>query len=240
MRDKLSEEYMRTLYYSYDELIYMYACSLAADKISIELERDGDEGLSGFWKFYIRNFYFRNFIPRFWSILDYLSFMVYQLSAGELIPEIINKEPRQVSYIDFEKNFNEKLKIDFENDIGWLSSNDRKFILSSFKKPFKNITPYGKELIKRYRDIITHRYLPGIDEMTISSEIVGSKTRTSEYGKLYSIGYDKKKYDYYGVPEFKFSTLIKIAKILLVNLTEILNDFASLEVMSSIIKIEKF
>lgn len=237
MRDKLAEEYMRAIYYAYDELVYMYACSFAANIVSIELEKDGDEGSSGYWELYVRNFYFRNFVPRFWSILDYLAFMVYQLSAGKLFPESIEKEPNWISFIEFEKDLKKTLKINFDNDIGWLSCSDRKKIFISFNKPFKKITPYGRKLLKRYRDIITHRYLPGIDEMTISTEIAGTKTLTSEYGKLFSIEYDKKKYDYYGEPEFNFSTLIVISKILLGNLTDILNDFSSLEVMSSVIKI---
>ncbi len=237
MRDKLAEEYMRAIYYAYDELVYMYACSFAANIVSIELEKNGDEGSSGYWKLYVRNFYFRNFIPRFWSILDYLAFMVYQLSAGKLFPESIEKEPTWISFIGFEKDLKKILKINFDNDIGWLSCSDRNKIFISFNKSFKKITPYGRKLLKRYRDIITHRYLPGIDEMTISTEIAGTKTLTSEYGKFFSIEYDKKKYDYYGGPEFNFSTLIVISKILLGNLTDILNDFSSLEVMSSVIKI---
>ncbi len=235
-RDKLTYEYMLSTYHAYDELIYMYTYSIAAEKISVELENDGDEGFSGFWKFNIRNFYFRNFIPRFWSILDYLTFMAYQLSEGELIPKTLDKEPKYISFVDFEKNFEERLKIDSKNNTGFLTLNDRKIILNSFKKPFKNITPHGKEMLKRYRDIIIHRYLPGIDEMTINSERAGSKTRSSDYGKLYSISNGIKKHDYYGIPEFKYSTLIEIAKILLVNLTNILNDFAHLEIMSYIIK----
>jgi len=238
MRDRLAAEYMRTVLYAYDELIYMYAYSLAADEISKKLKKDGDEGLSAHWEFIIRNYHFRNFIPKFYTYLDYLAFMINELSESKLIPVSVAKEPRR--NVDFSRVQEAINKNNNANYIGWLSHNDRKVILISFKKPFKKINQYGIELLKRYRDIIIHRYLPGIDEMTISSEITGSKVRTSEYGKLYSIDNGNKKYDYYGGPEFKFSTLSKIFKILLVNLTEILNDLASLEVMQSVIKLEKF
>ena len=77
------------------------------------------------------------------------------------------------------------------------------------------------------------------DLTIIYTERSGSKTRASDRGKLFSISYDKDKYDYYEGPEFKFSTFIRVAKILIANLTDILNDFTSLEVMSSVIKIKK-
>jgi len=238
MRDKLAEEYIRTILYAYDELIYMYAYSLAADEISKKLEKAGEDGLSAYWEFIIRNSHFRDFIPKFYSFLDYLAFMINELSEARLIPKN-KKEPRRlVCFSEVEKALEKNRNI--TTYIGWLSHNDRESILDIFKKPFKNINEAGKKILKRYRDIITHRYLPVIDEMTISSEIPSSKVRTSEYGKLYSIKADEKTYDYYGGPEFKFLTLSKISKILLVNLTEILNNLASLEVIESVIKLEKF
>jgi len=236
MRDKLSREYIHSIIDAYYELLYMYSYSIASNIISVKFEEKGESNFSLFWKYEVRNFYFRNFIPRFWSLLDYISFFIYQLSSGELVPKIKDEEPRRISFKEFEKNLSKILQVNSENYIGWLSIHDRKIIKNIFEKPFNKITQTGKNILKRYRDIITHRYLPGIDEMTISSEKLGTKTRASEQRKLYSIGNDKRIYDYYGYPEFRFSILIKIAKILLVNITDLLNDLGELQALSSIIK----
>jgi len=235
-KNKIAGEYMYVLKESFSELVNMYAFSLAANKVAEELEIEGEEGISGLWVYKYRNGSYRNFIPRYFSTLDYLAFMIYELSRGELLPNIKYKEPKKV-------NFNQIIKALMKSEetdkcLGWLSLDDRKHILLILHKAFYKITEYGQEILKRYRDIITHRYLPGIDEMTISTERDGIKTRVLNTGKLYSISDGQNKWDHYGGPEFRFFDLIEVSKILLDNFYCMLNELSKLDVMKEVINFE--
>lgn len=236
-RDKLIGEYMYALKEAFYEIVQIYSYSVSANLIAEELEKNGDEGLANFWKYKIRNANYRNFIPRFYSILDYIAFMTYEISQGELWP---NKKEREAKWVDF-KEISEVLKEKnkINDDLGWLSLNDRKQLLIIFNKAFYGVTEYGNKVLERYRNIITHRYLPGIDEMTISTERNGTNTRVCDTGKIISFGDGKNRWEIYGGPEFQYSELIEGSKILLDNLYLMLNELSKLEVMKETVIIIK-
>ncbi|MCO1604688.1 hypothetical protein [Desulfosporosinus nitroreducens] len=191
--------------------------------------------MAGYWKYKVRNKHFRDFLPKFFTTLDYLAFMIFELSRGSLIPEQSNKEPRRIDFNKIKKSL--IICKGDQNDIGWLSLKDREKIENSLNKIFRGISSDGQEILKRYRDIITHRYLPGIDEITINTERQGSRTRAvPDRGKLYAIGDGRVTYDNYAIPEFKFTDLIMVARSLIYNLSDIINEIASLEIMKTVIR----
>jgi len=226
---KLAGQFFYALLNAFYQLVECYAYSIAAEQIVQSHFKIKNTGYATTWKYDFRNYHFYMFIPRFYNIIDYSAFLINELSNPELlVKDNKNGEPKQVDYESVKMSLNKVIKDGRAR--GSLSVNDLSICCDALDGFFENITDHGKQIIKRYRDIITHRYLPGIDCIMTDIERTSSKTRIRpDHGRLFSIADDTVSYQYYGVPEFKFEELQPLAKLLILSADKSLNKIYFIE-----------
>lgn len=200
---------------------HMYSIYL----IEKELRSKGEIGWSNYWKYEVKNYYFRSVIPRFFSILDYIAVMTSELSGQKLAKNI-----RQV-YFEKIKSF--LLKDGGKDNIGWLTKQDIKEVNKILKYVYADITDEEKEILRPFRDKLTHRYLVGIDELTVP---IHRRKLTGEEIKLFGAK-DDYAYSVKGKPEFEFNELAIIIEKLIDNLDLVVSKLMELDIMKDVVKV---
>lgn len=163
------EQYFSSIIFAISDLINFYSGAVASNKISeneteIEIE-------CSYWKFNIRNSLIKEIIPYYFRILDYISFMINELSKESIInPGKTDRDLKEVYFKEMTRRFQEDktkeilLKAKFsKEDISKL----KEIFDDNNGLPFKDITYKEKQIIERFRNVITHRYYPGIDIPTL-------------------------------------------------------------------------
>lgn len=227
----LAGDYFATILDSFNELISCYAYSVAAEKVAQEHDEKNQKGYANHWRFLVRNYHFHMFIPRYYSLLDYCAFLINELSYPQILVEDTKSgEPRHVDYERMIESLEESLK--GKEKRGALEVTDLRTCCEALKGFRAGLAAQDEEILKRFRDVITHRYLPGIDEMTVSIERSCSRTRAdSSYGKLMTIKQDSRSYDHYGLSEFHFKEIEPLARTLVLSADQSLKKLYSIGVV---------
>jgi hypothetical protein len=225
----LAGDYFATILDSFSELISCYAYSVAAEKVAQKHDEKRQEGYANHWRFLVRNYHFHMFIPRYYSLLDYCAFLINELSCPQiLVKDTKFGEPRQVNYESMIVSLEEALK--GKGKRGTLEETDLRTCREALRGFKARLSAQGEEILKRFRDVITHRCLPGIDEMTVSIERSGSRTRVdSSFGRLMTIKQDSRSYDHYGLSDFHFKELELLARTLVLSADQALQILYSIE-----------
>lgn len=225
VKNILCQGHMYSIYNAFQELIRTYYYSMSAYLIEKELRSKGEIGWSNYWKYEVKNYYFRSVIPRFFSILDYIAVMINELSGQKLVKNI-----RQVY---FEKIKSLLLKDGGKDNIGWLTKQDIKEINKILKYVYADITDEEKEILRPFRDKSTHRYLVGIDELTVP---IRRKKLTGKEIKLFRAK-DDYAYSVKGKPEFGFNELAIIIEKIIDNLDLVVSKLMELDIMKDVVKV---
>lgn len=226
-KDALCQQYMYSIYNAFRELVRTYCYSTSAYLIEKELRGKEEIAWSNYWKFEIKNYYFRSIIPRYFSILDYIAVMINEISNQKLISNI--------KRVDFQ-SINEKLlTVQDKETIGWLTGKDIREINKILEYVYVDITDEEQEILKPYRNKATHRYLVGIDEMTVSTY---RRKLPEKEKELYGVKGDYS-YNFKGKPEFKFSKLNTIVEKLIKNLDLVISKLLELDIMKNVLVIRK-
>lgn len=171
------KQYFSSIKFAISDLINFYSGAVASNKIS----ENETEIECSYWKFNIRNSLIKEIIPYYFRILDYISFMINELSKESIInPGKTNRDLKGVDFKEMTKRFQEDktkeilLKAKFsKEDISKL----KEIFDDNNGLPFKDITNKEKQIIERFRNVITHRYYPGIDIPTLFHFPLMSKVR---------------------------------------------------------------
>jgi hypothetical protein len=227
----LVSDYFPAIVDSFYELISCYAYSGAAEKVAQEHDKKSQKGYANHWRFLVRNYHFHMFIPRYYSLLDYCAFLINELSHPHmLVKDTKSGEPKRVDYEEMIKSLEGSLKR--KEKRGTLEEADLRTCSEALKEFKARLSTQDEQLLKRFRDVITHRYLPGIDEMTVSIERSPCRTRVdSMRGKLMRLEQGFSSYDLYGVPEFKFKELEPLARTLILSADQALKKLYSIGVV---------
>ena len=88
-KDAICQQYMYSIDNAFRELVRTYCYSTSAHLIEKELRDKEEIPWSNYWKYEIKNYYFRSIIPRYLSILDYIAVMINEISNQKLISNIV-------------------------------------------------------------------------------------------------------------------------------------------------------
>ena len=226
-KDAICQQYMYSIYNAFHELIKTYCYSASAYLIEKELKEQGEIGWSNYWKYEIKNYYFRSIIPRYFSILDYITVMINEISKQSLISNIKN--------VNFQNMKEKLLTVEDEDKAGWLTGKDIKEINEILEYVYVDITDEEKEILRPYRNKETHRYLVGIDEMTVS---IHRRKLPEEEKKLFEAKGDYV-YSFKGKPEFEFAKLNTIIGKLINNLDLVVSKLLKLDIMEHVLIVRK-
>jgi len=223
----LAGEYFHAIIRSYYDLISCYAYSVAAEKVAKRYDAEKRSAHAGYWRMYVRNYHFHMFVPRYYYLLDYCAFLINELSAPQKLVPDKQGEPRYVSYDRLLEPLSRAAK--GQDSRGALTRSDLIDSVNAMRGFGDGLSSQGKGLLRRFRDVVTHRYLPGIDVMTASTEREGSRTRVhSRHGRLVRITQGSGSYDQYGLPEFRFEDLEPVARVLLLSADQSLDKLHSI------------
>ena len=221
-KDMLCQGYLYSISEAFRELVKTHYYAQAAYKIEAELREEGDTAWSNYWKFEVKNYYFRTVIPRIISLLDYLAVMINELSGCELV-----KEDGKV-YFDPFKSLLRKRK----QKAGWLSFEEIVELNRILSPIYKDISREERKILKHYRNTATHRYFVGIDELTVSFQRRElSKQEQQMYGIQKTHSYGMR-----GRPEYSFDELNITAEKLLNNLDSMLSRLMQIDMMQRSVK----
>lgn len=117
-KDAICQQYMYSIDHAFWELVRTYYFSMSAYSIQKDLKDKEEMNWSNYWKYNIKNYYFRSIIPRYFSILDYIAVMVNEISKQKLMPEVRN--------VDFRRIMNKLEESKGIESIGWLTEKDIK------------------------------------------------------------------------------------------------------------------
>lgn len=230
-KDLICQGYIISIESAFREMIKSYHYSLSASLIEKQLLGEGKEGWSNYWKYEIKNYYFRNIIPQFFCILDYMAVMINELSNQQLITKI--------HLVDFARMKDKLLNLvngtPIDIEIGWLTPNDIKQVNKILGKAFLNISAGEEKVLRPYRNTITHRYLVGIDELTVNTyrkklTDIDKKMLGVKEGFKYSIGF---------TPEYNFIELVTIIEKLINNVDLMIIELMELDIMREVIKLRE-
>ena len=222
-KDAICQQYMYSIYNAFHELIKTYCYSMSAYSIEKELRDKGEVSWSNYWKYEIKNYYFRSIIPRYFSILDYIAVMINEISKQSLITSIRN--------VNFQSIKEKLLTVEDEDKVGWLTGKDIKKINEILEYVYVNITDEEKEILRPYRNKEMHRYLVGIDEITVSTH---RRKLPKEEKKLFDAKGDYV-YSFKGKPEFRFTKLNTIVEKLIINLDVVICRLLKLDIMEHVL-----
>ena len=196
---------------SYHDLIINISFSWAANETANEIE---DESLANYFRFRIRNPHTKQSVHDFHRFLDHSTFHLNELSLGQLI----NRNARKVSFNKL-KNI-QNVRQDVEHKI----VQGKDIILQN---AFCSITHRGREILRKFRNIDVHRFPLGIDCIFYPFSRGNVEIRIdNKYGRLFTIGDQNGEcYNFYGMPDFKFSELEPILRILGDNAKKIVQGF---------------
>ncbi len=226
-KNAICQQYMYSIYNAFYELVKTYCYSISAYSIEKELKEKGEAEWSNYWKYEVKNYYFRSIIPRCFSILDYIAVMIDELSGRILITNIHD--------VDFERIKDALLKVKDKYKVGWLTEKDIKEVNEILEYVYADVTEKEKEILRPYRNEETHRYLVGIDELTVSIQrrklTEGDKELfKTKSGYVYSI---KSK------PEYEFAELNAIVEKLIKNLDLVISKLSEIDIMKDVLTINE-
>ncbi|SQB34163.1 hypothetical protein [Clostridium cochlearium] len=226
-KDAICQQYMYSIYNAFRELVRTYCYSTSAYSIEKELRDKEEIAWSNYWKYEIKNYYFRSIIPRYFSILDYIAVMINEISKQKLIPNI--------RIVDFKKMMDKLVSLKDMESVGWLTEKDIKEIKEIFNDIQSSITSEERKILRDYRNKETHRYLIGIDEITVSTH---KRRLTKKEKELYKLKGDYA-YSFKGKPEIEFSKLNTIVEKLINNLDLVISKLLELDIMKNVLVIRK-
>lgn len=211
-RDTLVSCYMTSLSEELNELKTIYAYSVIANKVSLEIE---NIALKNHIIYYQRNYHFGSFFPKFYSLLDHIAYMINQFSKLSLVTV-----EKSVDMYNIRKElYRYRVKISSESlgMIGYISSSDLNKIIQIIDT--ENI--YGSiesSSIKLHRNTAVHKHYV-------------------EYGVNLNPHFYIKDGNlcFVGGTKYPFDDYICIAHNLLINLYKIINDLAKLDLMKDVI-----
>ncbi|PID14412.1 hypothetical protein CSV63_12865 [Sporosarcina sp. P34] len=222
-KDLLCQSYLYSISEAFRELVRTYYYAQAAHQIEVELREKNDILWSNYWKYEMKNYYFRTVIPRIISLLDYVAVMINELSCCEVV-----KEEGKVYFDPFKSCLKKQKK-----RAGWLSFkeiNELNLILSPI---YKDISQSDRNVLRHYRNTSTHRYFVGIDELTVALQkrMLSVKERQKfNIQQTHSYGLS-------GLPEYSFSELVIIAEKLLNNLDSMLSQLLQMDMIRKSVKL---
>lgn len=225
-KDAICQQHMYSINNAFYELVRTYYYSMSAYSIEKELKNKEEIVWSNYWKYEIKNYYFRSIIPRYFSILDYIAVMINEISKQKLISNIRR--------VDFKRMMDKLVNFKGTESVGWLTEKDMKEIIEILNDIKSSITSEERKVLRDYRNKETHRYLIGIDEMTVSTY---KRALTKEEKKLYETK-DDYVYTFEGKPKVKFSQLKPIIEKLIYNLDSSIDKLLQLEIMNNVPTIE--
>ncbi|GEN85219.1 hypothetical protein SLU01_35310 [Sporosarcina luteola] len=221
-KDMLCQSYLYSITEAFRELVRTHYYAQAAYQIEIELREKGDVGWSNYWKFEVKNYYFRMVIPRIISLLDYVAVMINELSGCELV-----KDEWKV-YFNPLKSLLRKQK----QEVGWLSLKEIEELNLILSPIYKDISREDRKILNRYRNTATHRYFVGIDELTVSFQ----RRKLSEIDQRMLNTQQTHSYGMRGRPEYTFDELNTTAEKLLSNLDGVLSKLMQMHMMKRSVK----
>ena len=225
VKEMLCQGYLYSISEAFRELVKTHYYAQAAYKIEAELRGEGDIGWSNYWKFEVKNYYFRTVIPRIISLLDYVAVMINELSQRELVSNV-----RRVDYRTIMLALESRVE-----KAGWLSYEEIIEVAGILSIAYANTIQEDIRLLKDYRDIATHRYFVGIDELTVSFQRRElSKNEQQMYGTQQTYSYGM-----HGRPEYSFNELNITAEKLLNNLDVMLSKLMQMDIMQGSVKLRE-
>lgn len=223
VKDMLCQSHLYSISEAFKELVKTYYYSLAAYTIEKELREEGEIEWSNYWKYEVKNYYFRNIIPRIISLLDYVAMMINELSQRKLIPN--------VKGVYFNDHFMSILATRKEK-AGWLTYEDIKELNKILSHVYRDIDEEEKDILKHYRNTTTHRYFIGIDELTVP---IQRREITKQEQELYQI---RNNYSYRvtGKPEYTFEELRGTVEKQMNNLDFMLTQLVEMDFLQNAVK----
>lgn len=218
----LCQSYSYSIIEAFRELVRSHYYAQSAYKIESELREKGDTGWSNYWKFEVKNYYFRTIIPRIISLLDYVAVMINELSGCELV-----KEEEKVYFNPFRSLIRKH-----KQKAGWLSLEEIKELNTIFSPIYKDISQGDRKIIRSYRNTTTHRYFVGIDELSVpfqKRELSAQERQMFETTQKYS-------YSMRAKPEYSYEELNSTAEKLLGNLDAMLSRLLQMDMMKGSVK----
>lgn len=215
--DMLCQSYLNSISEAFRELVRTYFYSEAAYIIESDLKVKDKIGRSNYWKYEVKNYYFRTVIPRIISLLDYVAVMINELSQCK-----IEKDDKKVYF----HSFRSKLKKRKEK-AGWLTLDVIEELDDILLCVDKDIRQEDMKILKHFRDTTTHRYFVGIDELTVPFQRRKlSKQDEDRLGTHYNQVYGMS-----GRPEYTFDELKNTALKLIKNLDDMLSKLMQMDMM---------
>lgn len=233
-KDVLLFEYLRMLQRFSEEFIDSFCFSNAANRISNEIEEDGVKLL---WEKYYRDREIRYLIPKYFYFTEYLSMMFYEILECNLINDEIdienfNNNPRKITYQEILKYFKNDIKKENYEII-----NDDLIEMKRILKTLINFEKTTLKTINNYRNIITHRYMPGIDEIMVGVNRSNFRKKVKNHQVMYSIQKNNSiTYEFSGGAEFKYEELQSIVKQMIDNMNDALLSVFNLKISENVIK----
>lgn len=219
VKDMLSQSHLYSILEGFRELVKTHYYSEAAYKIEKELREEGEIEWSNYWKYEVKNYYFRSIIPRIVSLFDYVAMMINELSQRELISNV-----RSVYFNTLASSL-----ANCKEKSGWLTYEEIKELDTILSYAYLEITQEEKDILKLFRDTSTHRYFVGIDELTVQfqrKELSKQEREILQTQQKYSYGFR-------GKPEYSFDELNFTAEKLLNNIDEILSRLMEMDMMQN-------
>lgn len=223
--------YVISLIVSISDMIQLYFFASAINRILDSVE---DQATQNNLKYTWRNNLIKRVIPDYFTILDYIAFMMNELTSEKLI-EPKNGSARDVSFKKFRSEFEKQLVNGTINGI--FSTNDLTKITKILSLSSQNIS----DVIERFRNIITHRYMPGIDFMSISIFDTNTKITVKSINEMMhstisiETNSGRKQRKLAMRPEFTFQELSDSSSILLNNLKLIFIEILEMELFGDIV-----
>ncbi len=222
VKDMLCQSYLYSISEAFRELVKTYYYAQAAYTVEKELREKGETAWSNHWKFEVKNYYFRTVIPRIISLLDYVAVMINELSRRGLISNL-----RSVYFKSLKSALASR-----EEKAGWLSYEEIRELDEILSAAYKDTNQEERDILKDYRDIATHRYFVGIDELSVPFQ----RRKLSKQEQQMFDAQQKYSYGMRGKPEYSYDELNGTAEKLLNNLDVMLSRLIGMDMMQSTVK----
>ncbi len=217
VKDMLSQSHLYSIFEAFRELVKTHYYSQAAYTIEKELIEEGEIEWSNYWKYEVKNYYFRSIIPRIVSLLDYVAIMINELSQRELISNV-----RGVYFKTLTSSLTAR-----KAKAGWLSYEEIKELDMILSHAYLQVTQEEKDILTLFRHTSTHRYFVGIDELTVPFQ---RRELSKHERKFLQSQYS---YGFRGKPEYSFDELNGTVEKLLNNIDDMLSRLMEMDMMQN-------
>lgn len=226
-KDMMALDSLGMLFTFLDEFIDSFCFAEAGNRIANDIIDNEPYKLT--WEKHYRDREIRYLIPRYFYFLDYMAMIFYELFHEHIG---IEKTPKQISY--------ERLK-KWINDYLCKNKNSENLkTITLIKRMLDNLlgfNEYQMDIIVKYRNVITHRYMPGIDEIIKGYTYGNFENRVKRKNHLYSIQYDDKPtMKYFGGPEFKYNEIKEIVIEMIYKMHETLIKLYEIEYFKAVLE----